>query len=207
MPVRAGTRVGVVGVAGGVGTSTVAALLGWAFAAHRPGGSADAGRGGGPLPGGPDLSLRDLGVHDLGVHDLGPNAPSADVLVLVCGAHAPGLAAARDALRGRPAVVVPVAVAGRTEPGARLVAHAAALGWDAVVIPIGRSRALAAGCALPGPELAPGPYRAAVAVAVEVVRFARGPAGRSCEREPDRTAARDPGSGRTQFGGFGAGCG
>jgi hypothetical protein len=67
---------------------------------------------------------------------------------------------------------VPVSVAGRARPGAVLRARALDLGLDAVIVPVGRSRALAAGGRLPV-ELAPGVQRAAVVLAVEVVRCAR----------------------------------
>jgi len=178
-PLREATRVVVVGVAGGVGTTTVAELLRWAFATYRDGPAAT-GRGGAAA-----ASLGGAGhprAAELTVHDLGPNAATlhsgissddgARVLVVVCGAHRHGLAAAREAAGERPAVVVPVAVAGRAEPGPRLVAHAAGFAWDAAVVPLGRSRALAAGGALPTPALAPGPYRSGIAIAVEVIRRA-----------------------------------
>lgn len=196
-PLPPGMRVVVAGVAGGVGTTTVAAALWWALDTYRDGGAAAVDHGGGSLaarlphePGGTGGRSRepDLTVHDLGAHALTSQAIVLDdpgqVVVVVCGAHDAGLAAAHRALISlatrsgacgaapQRVVVVPVAVAGPTLPGAVLRARAADLGLQAVVVPVGRSRALAAGGRLPA-DLVPGVRRAAVVLAVEVVRCAR----------------------------------
>ena len=194
-PLQPGMRVMVAGVAGGVGTTTVAAALWWALDTHRGGAAVDGGdrslaarlpREPGDGTGVPRVEP-DLMVRDLGAHALSTRASVLDgagqVVVVVCGAHDAGLVAARDALvwlatrraggsSRRRAVVVPVSVAGRARPGAVLRSRALDLGLDSVIVPVGRSRALAAGGRLPV-ELAPGVQRAAVVLAVEVVRCAR----------------------------------
>ena len=197
IPLQRGVRVVVAGVAGGVGTTTVAAALWWALDQYRDGGAA-VDRGDGSLvarlphePGdraGQHSREADLTVHDLGACALTVLAGVLDdpdqVVVVVCGAHDAGLVAARQALVSpttrretcgtgrRRTVVVPVAVAGPSRPGAALRARALDLGLECVIVPLGRSRALAAGGRLPV-DLAPGVQRAAVVLAVEVVRCAR----------------------------------
>ncbi|NMR21610.1 hypothetical protein [Cellulomonas fimi] len=198
-PVRPGTRVVVAGVAGGVGTTTVVALLWTALDAARPGGVGAVDHSGGSLParlaagthGGYDAlggTEPDLVLHDLGPHALTTAAGVLDVpdqvVVVVCGAHDAGLLAARASLGGLAertgkgdaeqwAVVVPVAVAGRSAPRARLRDRAVELGVRAAVMPVARDRRLAAGGSVPPWGSASEVHRTAGALAAEVVRCAR----------------------------------
>ena len=195
-PIPAGTRVVVAGVAGGVGTTTVAALLARTLGAtitDHSGGSL-AARAGVAEDGG-SLAARAgvaeaagslagrVGVAEAGdvvVHDLGPHAGASSgsaledpdvVVVIVCASHARGLAAARDAV----AALSPrtVALEQRTilVPVAVSGSRHPAKAPDAIRIP--RSRALAAGGPLPTPERDLRITRAAGVLAAEVVRRAR----------------------------------
>jgi len=182
-PIPAGTRVVVAGVAGGVGTTTVAALLARTLGAtitDHSGGSLAARAG--VVEAGGSLAGR-AGVAQAGdsvVHDLGPHAGATSgsalenpdvVVVIVCASHARGLAAARDAVAAlmprtvdleQRTILVPVAVSGSRHP---------VKAPDVIRIP--RSRALAAGGPLPNPERDPRITRAAGVLAAEVVRRAR----------------------------------
>lgn len=219
MPLRPGLRVVVAGVAGGVGTTTVAALVARALAPHRDVEPAD--RSGGALEVRAGLGVGSEGVDGVGtdgfgtgpsgtaragtasagvepglvVQDLGPHAltPGSNVLddpgqvvIVVCGPHAEGLADALAAVHalgartGEPdpsdrVVVVPVGVT-RGLRGAALRRRAAELGLRAAVVPVPHDRVLAVGGPVPGPEEgvhAVGVHRVAVALGVEVVRRAR----------------------------------
>jgi len=179
-PVPDGTRVVVAGVAGGVGTTTVAALVqqmldGRCTLLDHSGGTLHARAG----TSGSTGARGGVVVHDLGPHALaGESAALEDpgaVVVLVCASHAAGLAAAVQAydaldprspgLHGR-ALIVPVSVSG---PGL----GAKALGGPVPVLGLPRSRALAAGGVLPPPDRDLRATRAAGVIAAEVVRRAR----------------------------------
>ncbi|WP_456845863.1 hypothetical protein [Cellulomonas sp. P5_C6] len=178
-PVPDGTRVVVAGVAGGVGTTTVAALVWRALDAAAPGRCGLLDHSGGTLHA-RAASSRTGGqvvVHDLGPHALAADSPALEdpsaVVVVVCASHSAGLAAATRALEAlaprspgldRRALVVPVAVSG---PGLAAREH------PANVLALPRSRALAAGGVLPAPDRDARATRAAGVVAAEVVRRAR----------------------------------
>lgn len=169
-PVPSGAVV-VGGVAGGVGTTTVARLLAAGLERWRTG------------PG--TLTVLDAGREPW----LGP-LPAMPVVahVVVCGADVAGLRAAADglsALRAAPgagvpgAVVVPVPVTGPGTPPGRLRRAAGEVGLTTAVVPLLRSRALAAGGPIAG---ARGPADAlggaglgprVAALVVEVLRAAR----------------------------------
>ncbi|WP_413453002.1 hypothetical protein AA0Y32_03660 [Georgenia phoenicis] len=179
-PVPPGARVTVAGVAGGVGTTTVTGLLWWALTTYGHRRVALLDHGGGSLaarlPSAPPVPAADLELHDAGSL-VGAAAHLPGACVLVCGAHAAGLTAAATAVRDGGAhgrcVVVPVAVTGTALPGAALLATARRLGLDAPLVPLHRSRALAAGGDVPGPETARSladAHRAGVAVAAETMR-------------------------------------
>lgn len=179
VPVVAGARVVVAGVAGGVGTTTVAVLLhralGGALLDHA-GGQVQARAGGGGRVVDPAFVVHDAGPHAL-TQDVDLLAEAA-AAVVVCGGHVHGLAragAALAALRAahpdahRRAVVVPVG--GRA--GARSLTAAArgvpALA-DVAVAPVRRWHELT------GPGPVPAGSRAdadARALAAHVVRAAR----------------------------------
>ncbi|WP_273653056.1 hypothetical protein [Cellulomonas fimi] len=178
-PLPASGAVHVAGVGGGVGTTTVAGLVWSVLALAHPGAVGltehAAVVGGGGLGGGRVVARVDGEVPTTApvvVHDRGPLAavvaesepgPSR-VLVVVCRAHAAGIADAaraveRVGVRGpddlRRVVVAAVATTGAA-PGTRAVADAAdrlGLAVPLVVVPF--SRHLAAGGALPGPDLRP----------------------------------------------------
>lgn len=128
-PVPSGAVV-VGGVAGGVGTTTVARLLAAGLERWRTG------------PG--TLTVLDAGREPW----LGP-LPAMPVVahVVVCGADAAGLRAAADGLTalGAGGVVVPVPVTGPGTPPGRLRRQAAEHAPWAAVVPLPRGRALAAG--------------------------------------------------------------
>lgn len=187
-PAPAGTRVAVAGVAGGVGTTTVTALLWWALRDHQPVGLLDHGGGtlAARLPAHTPPAAPRLVLHDVGPFALTPAPALQDpgqVLVVVCATAALDAAAeAVAALTRGPAdararaVLVPVAVAGRSPGPVRLLAEADALGLPCAVVPLGRHRALAAGGDVPGPGLdadVDRAHRTATALAAEVVRCAR----------------------------------
>lgn len=135
-PVPAGLRVTVGGVAGGVGTTTVTALL-RAAAAWRTG------------PG--RLEVVDGG------REPWLTGPPGDVVVVVCAATPASLNDALAAARavtgpaglGR-VVVAPVAVRGRG-PGDAALLRAAADRPGCAVVPVPQDRALAAGAGTWGP--------------------------------------------------------
>ena len=176
-PVPDGTRVVVAGVAGGVGTTTVAALI-WRLLGDRCGlrdhsGGSLSARTGATVSDGPVV------VHDLGPHALaGESAALEDpgaVVVLVCASTASGLAAAVrafDALEPRSpglhdrALIVTVPVSG---PGLGAVE----LRGPVPVLGLPRSRALAAGGVLPPADRDVRATRAAGVIGAEVVRRAR----------------------------------
>lgn len=195
-PVRPGTPVVVAGVAGGVGTTTVAALLWTALHAARPGRVGMLDRSGGSFAtlvgegaGAVADGSADLVVQDLGPHALTPGAealdPAGRVVVVVCGAHRDGLRSAAEALRGlaartgqdatRRTVVVPVAAVGRTRGSVPLLAQAREAGLGGAVVPLRRDRTLAARGVLPAADDVRGllPHREATALAAEVMRCAR----------------------------------
>ncbi|WP_225752723.1 hypothetical protein [Actinotalea sp. Marseille-Q4924] len=165
-PVREGTGVAVVGVAGGVGVTTVTALLAVVLREWERDG---------------DLVVRDVGRDGIpaGAAD-GPDV----VVVVVCGATRAGIAAADDALgdlvtrtgdahaAGR-AVVVAVPVAGRGTAPADLLAGLRAVRPGTALVVLPRSRALAAGGRLPTSAEDPAVHGRAAALAAEVVRAAR----------------------------------
>lgn len=158
------------GVAGGVGTTTVARLLAAGLERWRTG------------PG--TLTVLDGGREPW----LGP-PPALPVVaqVVVCGAGVDGLRAAAEGLVAlgaatgtgvQRAVIVPVPVAGPGTPPGRLRRLAAEFGLTAAAVPLPRSRALAAcgpSAAARGPA---DPLRSAglgprvAALVVEVVRAA-----------------------------------
>lgn len=165
-PVREGTPVVVAGVAGGVGASTVARLLGALVD--------EAGRAG-------DLEVRDVGSE-------APATGAADepgaVVVVVCGATRAGATAAADALAVLAsrtgegsvlarAVVAAVPVTGRGAAPADLLAilRSRQPGAELVVLP--RSRALAAAGRLPTAAEDPAVHGRGVALLAAVVRAAR----------------------------------
>ncbi|WP_421742483.1 hypothetical protein [Cellulomonas sp.] len=176
-PVPDGTRVVVAGVAGGVGTTTVAALVGRML----DGRCALLDHSGGRLHAraGSTSSRGPVVVHDLGPHALAGESPALEdpgaVIVLVCASHTAGLAAAVRAfetleprspgLHGR-ALIVPVAVSG---PGL----GARELTGPVPVLGLPRSRALAAGGVLPPLDRDLRATRAAGVIGAEVVRRAR----------------------------------
>lgn len=188
-PLPAGARITVAGVAGGAGTTTVTGLLWWVLTtyASRAVGLLDHGGGAlhARLPTAAPARAPELELHDAGPVAL-PGAPalaSVAPLVVVCAATGAGIDAATAAVRGlvpgpddaaRRCVVVPVATTGTGMPGADLRerAHRSGLPTTAVV-PLRRSRPLAAGGDIPAPgksRAMTDAYRSAVAVAVEAMR-------------------------------------
>ncbi len=181
-PLPDGTRVVVAGVAGGVGTTTVAALLRQVLGARcglrdHSGGTLHARAGAAPAS--DDGVVVVVVVHDLGPHALARDSAALEdpgaVVVLVCPSHRAGLASAVRALESleprspglrERAMIVPVAVSGPGLPVRELTA-------DVPVLALPRSRALAAGGALPPAERDLRATRAAAVVAAEVVRRAR----------------------------------
>lgn len=187
-PLPAGARVTVAGVAGGVGTTTLTGLLWWTLTtyASRSVGLLDHGGGAlhARLPAASPTRTPDLVVHDAGPVALSgaPTLAAAAPLVVVCAATAAGIDAATTAVREltprpeeawRRCVVVPVATTGAGLPGTALREHAHRQGLPAAVVPLRRSRPLAAGGDIPDParsRATADAYRSAVAVAAEAMR-------------------------------------
>lgn len=167
--VPASATVVVGGVTGGVGTSTVARLLADVLVGLRG-------------------ALVSPQVVDAGTvaraWAVGDEPVPAGVVLVVCGAHpeavAAGCAVVRD-LRARPdaaartVLLVPVATAGTTAAPSALLAAAADLGVPTGVLPVPRSRALAAGGTLAELERrrVSALWDVGVALAVEVLRASR----------------------------------
>lgn len=158
VPVTAGSRVTVAGVAGGVGTTTVAALL--ARVLDGVGGCRVEDHGGGRVaavaalpgtgPGGRAAGTQEAGlvVRDAGPHALTPDADllsQTDALVVVCRADPLGLSAAETAVdlltAGRPGARgrVVVAVVGR-RAARDVLRDAADAGLGDVAVTVLRSR-------------------------------------------------------------------
>lgn len=176
LPLSPGTRIVVAGVAGGVGTTTVAAIIWATLTRHRarPVGALDhsTGRLFFRLPHGAEDTCAqarlspEISVHDLGPHALTDQASALDNLhstvLIVCGAHHRGLENAAEAMAhmtsrtGSPGtqhrcLVVPVAVNGKTTRGP-LTQAANDLGLTANFIHLPHIRLLAPGGPIPAPH-------------------------------------------------------
>lgn len=166
-----GSTVVVAGTAGGVGTTTVAALLFAAFGTIEGPRLSDHSGGelGGRLPGGDDVLALSP---EVALHDAGPHAFSAgldrlaaprDILLVVTPATPHGLAEAERALgevRDRygaaglsRTVAVPVGVFGRHRLSRQIESLLESFGRRAVTT-VPRDRALAAGGRIPANRLA-----------------------------------------------------
>lgn len=168
------TDVLVAGTAGGVGTTTVAALLFTALGADAAGAPLlldhSAGELGLRLSEGDDVRRlnRELALHDLGPHARAGVARLAErqnLLVLVAPATPMGCAAVDgllEPLHGQPRLqrilVVTVGVFGRHRVGGRLQALAQRIGTRSVFL-LPRDLALAAGGRIPTSRLSPGTVR------------------------------------------------
>lgn len=187
-PLPSRAQVTVAGVAGGVGTTTVTALLWWALTTYSSHAVGLSDHGGGALaarlPRATPSPAPGLVLHDAGAVALTGRLATSGPLVLVCSATEPGIQATASALHEltagpedawQRAVVVPVATAGAGLPGTELRRHAQQHSIPSALVPLRRSRPLAAGGDVPAPgtsRATSDAHRTGAAIAAEVLRCA-----------------------------------